>query len=213
MSITIDIPTLKEDFCSIYSLYIHREGANEFLEWLKTTDFFTAPASSKYHLAIPGGLLQHSLNVFKRLRQVTPNWVGANYTIETLTLVSLLHDICKVNTYKEIRRNVKTYDKEKVATAEPNQVKHDATGNYIWESIPAYEIDDQFLFGHGEKSVYLINQFMKLTDEEAQAIRFHMSSWKHDDISLVGKVYSANYLAFFLHVADEMATYLDENDD
>ena len=131
----------------------------------------------------------------------------------TTAIVSLLHDICKVNMYRPTQRNQKTYDKVKVEAADKNLVKHDSMGDYIWETVQSYEIKEDFIFGHGEKSVYLINKYMKLTDEEAQAIRYHMSSWKHDDIPSVGKVYAANPLAFFLHVADEMATYLDEADD
>ena len=207
-----DILTLQSDFEATYNSIIHREGAAEFLEWLKQSDFFTAPASSRYHLAIPGGLCQHSLNVCKRLRflvlSIYPNNIP--WSPETIAIVSLLHDICKVNMYKETRRNQKTYDKDKVSGAEKDQIKHDSLGDYIWESVPSYEINEDLIFGHGEKSVYLINKFMKLTDEEAQAIRYHMSSWKHDDISSVGKVYAANHLAFLLHMADEMVTYMDE---
>lgn len=207
-----DISTLQNDFETAYITDIHRKGALEFLEWLKQSDFFTAPASSRYHLAVSGGLCQHSLNVYKRLKFLvfSIHQNQASFTPESIAVVSLLHDVCKANMYKEMRRNQKTYDKEKVTKAEKDQIKHDSLGDYIWESIPSYEINEDFIFGHGEKSVYLINKFMKLTDEEAQAIRYHMSSWKHDDISSVGKVYAANHLAFLLHVADEMATYMDE---
>ncbi len=209
-----DVSQNKEEFLRIWkaSSVPTCTGADKLLEWLLASDFFEAPASSRYHLAVPGGLCQHSLNVYRRLKLLLnttyPKLIP--YATQTIAIVSLLHDICKTNMYKETRRNQKTYDKEKVTKAEKDQIKHDSLGDYIWESVPSYEINEDFIFGHGEKSVYLINKFMKLTDEEAQAIRYHMSSWKHDDISSVGKVYAANHLAFLLHVADEMATYMDE---
>ena len=73
------------------------------------------------------------------------------------------------------------------------------------------DINEKFVFGHGEKSVYLITKYMELTDEEAQAIRFHMSSWVENDKAMAGKVFATNKLAWLLHVADEMATYWDES--
>lgn len=226
----LDAELLKKSFGEIFKIQIKRPGADELLKWLEDNDFFVAPASSRYHLAVPGGLLQHSLNVYYRLCALTGTFTGdilsdevldANPDCdestllphESIAIVSLLHDICKVNMYKPTQRNQKTYDKAKVEVADKNLVKHDSMGDYIWETVQSYEIKEDFIFGHGEKSVYLINKFMKLTDEEAQAIRYHMSSWKHDDVQSVGKVYAANPLAFFLHVADEMATYMDEADD
>ena len=210
-----NIELLKKEFGDICKTWLKRPGADELVKWMEDNDFFTAPASSKYHLAIPGGLLQHSLNVYRSLHDLLIFRYGPDlpYTMESIAIVSLLHDICKVNMYKPTQRNQKTYDKAKVEAADKNQIKHDGMGDYIWETVQSYEIKEDFIFGHGEKSVYLINKFMKLTDVEAQAIRYHMSSWKHDDVQSVGKVYAANPLAFFLHVADEMATYLDEADD
>ena len=210
-----DAELLKREFGDIFKTWIKRPGSDDLLKWLEDNDFFTAPASSRYHLAVPGGLLQHSLNVYRNLNDLMIFHYGdqSPYPLESTAIVSLLHDICKVNMYKPTQRNQKTYDKAKVDAADKNLVKHDGMGDYIWETVQSYEINEDFIFGHGEKSVYLINKFMKLTDEEAQAIRYHMSSWKHDDIQSVGKVYTTNSLAFFLHVSDEMATYLDEADE
>lgn len=209
-----DAELLKREFGDIFRTWIKCPGSADLLRWLEDNDFFTAPASSRYHLAVPGGLLQHSLNVYRNLNDLMVFHYGPDlpYTMESIAIVALLHDICKVNMYKPTQRNQKTYDKAKVEAADKNLVKHDGMGDYIWETVQSYEINEDFIFGHGEKSVYLINKFIKLKDSEAQAIRYHMSSWKHDDIQNVGKVYAANPLAFFLHVADEMATYLDEND-
>ena len=112
--------------------------------------------------------------------------------------------------YKLGWKNQKTYDPDKVAAATGYQVKHDAAGDFIWETVPAYTIEDDFVFGHGEKSVYLASKFIVLSDEEAQAIRFHMGAWQDGDKANAGKAFALNPLAFFLHVADEAATYLDE---
>ena len=209
-----DILSNKEEFLKIWKTSAIQvcDGADKLLEWLIASDFFEAPASSRYHLAVPGGLCQHSLNVYRRLKWLLESAYpkGVPYASQSIAIVSLLHDICKVGMYKKTQRNQKTYDKAKIEKADKSIIKKDSGGEYIWETVDSYEIDEQFIFGHGEKSVYLINKFMKLTDEEAQAIRYHMSSWKHDDIQSVGKVYSANHLAFFLHVADEAASYIDE---
>ena len=203
------------EFQRIYEEKIHRSGADKLLDWMKSADFFTAPASRQYHLCVPGGLCQHSLNVYSRLVKLLSDHYGANspYNEETVAIVALLHDLCKVNLFKESWKNQKTYDPEKVAAANGYNVKHDAAGNFIWESVPTYVHDEELIFGHGEKSVFLIMTVMKLGIAEAQAIRFHMASRKSEDKDLVGKVYEQNPLAFFLHVADEMATYFDEGGD
>lgn len=204
----------KERFLEIYDRTIQRPGAEDLKAFLERSDFFTAPASSKHHLAETGGLIQHSMNVYDRLNQ----FLGAEYvhespyTEETIAIVALLHDLCKVNTYKQDWKNQKTYDLEKVSGAYPGNVKHDSRGPYIWESVPAYTIDEKFIYGHGEKSVYIIRSFMDLSPEEATAIRFHMGPWQEGEGRNAGAVFSKNPLAFFLHMADEAATFLDETE-
>lgn len=203
----------KEEFVQTFRRYINRDGSEELLAWLEKTDFFQAPASTKYHLNYPGGLCEHSLNVFHRLRDFMANEYGMNecpYDNESIALVSLCHDLCKIGLYSKCWKNQKTYDAEKVAAASRYSVKHDAAGDFIWETVLGYEIDEQFIFGHGEKSVYLVREFMRLTPEEAQAIRFHMGSWNHDEARNAGDVFAQNPLAFYLHVADEAATFIDE---
>ena len=107
-------------------------------------------------------------------------------------------------------KNQKNYDPESVRNALPRERKSDNRGEFIWESVPIYTIREQFIFGHGEKSVYLINKFMDLTDEEAQAIRFHMGSFNETDKNNVGQVFAQSPLAFFLNMSDGAATFLDE---
>jgi len=208
----VDIQKAKDEFSVIYD-HIERDGAVALHDWLENeTDFFTAPASSKYHLCEPGGLCQHSINVYHRLRKFLMDEYGSRcpYSEETIALVALCHDLCKTGFYEMDWKNQKNYDPEAVRNALPRERKSDNRGEFIWESVPIYTIREQFIFGHGEKSVYLINKFMDLTDEEAQAIRFHMGSFNETDKNNVGQVFAQSPLAFFLNMSDGAATFLDE---
>lgn len=190
--------TIQEEFTEIYQTYIHREGADKFLEYLtsKSSDFFTAPASTRYHGAYAGGLAEHSVNVYKCLkayleRQRVKEVYGMDYSDETIALVALLHDVCKINCYKVGTRNVKD-------------------DNGVWQKVPTYNFDDQLPYGHGEKSVYIISGFMRLSREEAFAIRFHMGFSGTEDKGSIGKAFEMFPLAFALSVADMEATYFLE---
>ena len=182
--------TPTEEFYKAYAS-IERQGASEFLKWLERTDFFTAPASTRFHGNCQGGLVEHSVNVFERLNKM----VNQIYSTETIAICSLLHDVCKANFYTIETRNVK--DKK----------------TQQWSSVPYYTVKDQFPYGHGEKSVYLISKYIALTDEEAIAIRHHMGGF---DEAVKGGGYALNTayekypLALMLHTADLQATYLDE---
>lgn len=187
--------SLKEEFLEIYKNNITREGADKLLEYLLSdkSDFFTAPASTRFHGAYEEGLLEHSLNVYHCLkdylsRERAKNVYGMNYSEETIAIAALLHDICKVNFYKVDYRNAKN-DKGQ------------------WEKVPYYAIDDKLPYGHGEKSVYIITGFMRLSREEAFAIRYHMGFSANDDPNQVGKSFEMFPLAFALSVADMEASY------
>ena len=182
----------KDQFIEIYNQNIHREGADKLLEWLMKSDFFTAPASTRFHGNYAGGLVEHSLNVYEALKEDGL----VDRESETIAIVALLHDLCKVNFYKTEMRNVKNND----------------TGK--WEQQPYYTISDQLPYGHGEKSVYIISGFMKLTREEAMAIRWHMGAF--DDSAKGGSyalssVFEQYPLALELHIADLRSTYLMES--
>ena len=184
---------LKEEFISIYNENIQREGARELLKWLEGTDFFTAPASTKFHCACKEGLLKHSINVYKVLME--KHFEPSIDNIESATICSLLHDICKSHFYKISTRNV----------------KNEVTG--IWEQVPFYTVEDAFPYGHGEKSVFLIERFMRLKTGEAMAIRWHMGGF--DDSARSGGfamslAFDKFPLAVKLHMADLEATYLRE---
>ena len=204
---------IKDHFLEIYASEIHRPGADKLLQWLETTDFFTAPASSRFHLAREGGLAEHSLHVYQRLAELCMRESGVQIDPESVAICGLLHDVCKVNVYQQEPKNRKTYDPEKVAAAEPWQVKHVALGDFIWETVMGYKFEDDLPYGHGEKSVYIISAFMKLTREEAMAIRWHMgfsdNDFKGGGYS-VGNAFEKYPLAFLTHIADLQATYLDE---
>ncbi len=184
---------LKEEFISIYNENIQREGAQELLKWLEGTDFFTAPASTKFHCACKEGLLKHSINVYKVLME--KHFDSSTDSIESATICSLLHDICKSHFYKISTRNV----------------KNEVTG--IWEQVPFYTVEDAFPYGHGEKSVFLIERFMRLKTGEAMAIRWHMGGFD-DSAKSGGFAMSLAFdrfpLAVKLHMADLEATYLRE---
>ena len=191
------------EFITTYRTFIKREGADRLLDYLTTkSDFFTAPASSKFHNDFEGGLLSHSLNVYKRLVKLLEAEYGEGwkeiYSPETVAIVGLLHDVCKVNYYKVSQRNVKNKD----------------TG--AWEQVNYYTVEDQLPYGHGEKSVYIIGGFMRLTREEAMAINWHMGGF--DDrvrggSYTVGAAFKQYPLAVLTHTADFLATYLDEKEE
>ena len=189
----------KERFVAIYRQYIRREGAEELLNWLLSTDFFEAPASARYHSATAGGLCQHSLNVYDCLRaylarprvQQIYGLTGEDYSEESVAIAALLHDLCKIGCYKPGFRNVK-----------------DERG--VWQKVATYNFDDPFPFGHGEKSVWMVMKYMKLTDQEAFAIRYHMGFSGEEDARTVGQALSKFPLAFALNVADSEATYFLE---
>lgn len=188
----------RKRFEEIYKSTIKREGADKMWDYLTSasSDFFTSPASARFHGAYEGGLLEHSLNVYDCLndyvnRERAKNLYNMNFSDETIAIVSLLHDVCKINCYKPGFRNVK-----------------DETGT--WQKVPTFEFDDKMPYGHGEKSVYIINGYMRLSREEAFAIRYHMGFSGVEDARSVGQAFEMYPLAFALSVADMEATYYIE---
>ena len=189
------------EFINIYRTFIKREGADKLLDYLLTkSDFFTAPASSKFHNDFEGGLLSHSVNVYYRLLRLVESEYGENWkevvSPESVAIVGLLHDVCKINYYKVSYRNVKK--------------------DGAWEQQPYYTIEDELPYGHGEKSVYIISGFMRLTREEAMAINWHMGGFD-DRVKggsyTVGHAFEKYPLAVLAHSADFLATYFDEKEE
>ena len=185
----------KQKFIEYYQANIHREGADRLLEWLQTTDFFTAPASTRYHCACPSGLVQHSVNVYEVMME--KHFDPETDSAESFALCALLHDVCKAQFYKISTRTV----------------KNEKTGQ--WEKVPYYTIEDAFPYGHGEKSVFLIERFVRLKPAEATAVRWHMGGF--DDAARGGNfsisvAYDKYPIAVKLHLADLEATYLREKE-
>lgn len=200
------LDAMKQEFISICKANIQREGLDKLLEWLEQSDFYTAPASANYHNSFPGGLLEHSLNVYKaaihyRDTMMTQLALPQKMTTpgpldnERIAICALFHDICKVHFYKP---TVKWFKDERNS----------------WHSYNSYEIDDAFPLGHGEKSVIVIQQFMLLRPDEICAIRFHMGMSEGglflnpyvksalqkamNDIPLVGLIIQADFFASFM---------------
>lgn len=169
-----------------------RPGIGELIEWLEQTDFYTAPASSQFHGAFDGGLLVHSISVYKYLKNFTKS---LEVSEESIRIIGLLHDLCKVNFFTKQIRNVKV------------------PGERRWEEEESYAIDDTLPMGHGEKSVYLAMKYISLTDEEALAIRWHMGGYDDAARAYIGgkaqsNAYRAYPVAAALNIADMYVTYL-----
>jgi hypothetical protein len=190
----------KEEFLEIYQTNIHREGSAELLDYLQNkSDFFTCPASARFHGSYPGGLVEHSVNVYRCLadylaRPRVQELYGLDYSAESVAIAALLHDLCKVGCYKAGTRNV----------------KNETTGQ--WEKVQTYFYEDKLPYGHGEKSVYIVSGFMRLTREEAMAIRWHMGFSGPEDSRTVGQALRQYPLAMALATADMEATCFLENE-
>ncbi len=183
---------MRDKFTEIYTAHIKREGSEKLLKWLSGTDFFTAPASTRFHLAYEGGLVEHSVKVYETLRE---RYFEEGDSEESFAVCGLLHDVCKAQFYRTSTRNV----------------KNEETGQ--WEKKPFYTVEDAFPYGHGEKSVYLIERFMRLKPQEAVAIRWHMGGF--DEAArggsfAISEAFGRYPLAVKLHLADLEASYLRE---
>lgn len=191
------INDIKAEFIEIYEKNIKRDGADKLLDYLSNrSDFFTAPASTRFHSSYDGGLAQHSINVYRCLtdylsRERVKELYRLSFSDETVAIVALLHDICKTDVYVRDFRNVKN-------------------DQGVWEKVPCYRFEDKLPYGHGEKSVYMISGFMRLTRDEAMAIRWHMGFSGTEDSNLVGNALEKYPLAFAMATADMEATYFLE---
>lgn len=191
------IEEIKAEFIKIYNENIKREGADKLLDYLLNgCDFFTAPASGRRHSSYEGGLAVHTLNVYYRLKALVKLQYGEDYqnyiSEESIAIMALLHDVCKVNTYTTDYRNQKIDGQ--------------------WVQVPYFAYNNTLPYGHGEKSVYIVSGFMRLTREEAMAINWHMGGFDprvqgSSDMSDAFRMFPN---AVLLHSADLQASYLDE---
>lgn len=170
---------------------IERSGVLQLVEWLKTTDFFTQPASSRFHSNFTGGLVEHSLKVFDAAQRLSECW-PVPVCPQAVRTCALLHDVCKIGAYVVQQRNRKN-----------------AKGQ--WESYDYFAYAKvKNPFGHGEKSVRMLEKYIELSDEEALAIRWHMGAWGEG--TNLGTVSEAmeRPLVLLIHTADMVASKLLE---
>jgi hypothetical protein len=192
----------KEQFINLVEKYVKRPGTEDLLNHLEKRGFFDAPASKMYHGSYPGGLVEHSINVYYALRDVLTMIFGKEwtqrYSEETVAIVSLFHDVCKSDKYLSTTRNVKNKE----------------TG--VWETAQVYDYNGEHRRnGHGSLSNYILMDFIHLSEDERQAIHWHMGAYdisQYNTVQDLANAWCRNTLAFALHLADMTATYIDEND-
>ena len=175
-----------------------RAGVEDMLKWLDTTDFYSAPASTRYHGSYPGGLVQHTLNVAYELKQLV-DFYDMKIPKDSILICALGHDFCKINTYRETIVNV------------PPQ----RTKSGKWEQQQGYKKDEYLKLGHGAKSLSTLQDFITLKDYEKEAIYWHMGAFdlgQYNNINDLSKTFEENPLAFLLHIADMCVTYIIENE-
>lgn len=184
IKITEDMNHDKKEFTSLYNrAFAGRAGADHFYRFLEEIGFFEAPASTKYHLCCPGGLCRHTVNVARNTAKLCATMPDfKNIKATDAVAAALLHDVCKADKYL------------------PNEGGKDP-----------YSYNDNRLLGHGEESVIMAQQYMRLTETEIAAIRWHMGAYMDQDkINTMSKAYDKYPEAMMLHFADMMATHIDE---
>ena len=188
---------------------VKREGIDNLLAFIRKSDFYTAPASTRYHSCHEGGLLEHTLNVYDRLMNKCKDTLWHERTViknENIVISALLHDICKTYFYGTELKNKKVYKE--------TGSKSDSNGRYDWETVPSYTIDDKIPYGHGEKSVMMVEEFIKLEPVERYAIRWHMGFTEpKENWNTIGMAIKKYPLVLALHEADIEATYLMEKEE
>ena len=184
-----------------------RDGVDSLIEFIRKSDFYTAPASTRFHSCHEGGLLEHTLNVYDRLKEKSKDKVWAasfgNLTEDNLIIAALLHDLCKCYYYVSEYKNKKVYSE--------TGAKSDSNGRFDWVSVPGYTVDDKIPYGHGEKSVMMIEEFIKLHPAERYAIRWHMGFTEPKEVwNTLGLAIRKYPLVLALHLSDLESTYLLE---
>lgn len=188
----------------------NREGIQDLIAFLRKSDFYTAPASTRFHSCHAGGLLEHSLNVYYALKQKA-NAGGVwefvrEIPLDSLIITALLHDVCKTNFYATELRNKKVYS--------DSGTKRDAGGRYDWQTVESYTVDDKVPYGHGEKSVMMVETFIKLKTFERYAIRWHMGFTEpKESYNTLSTAISLYPFILALHESDLEATYLMEKEE
>ena len=189
---------------------VKRDGIDKLLAYIRKSDFYRAPASTRFHSCHDGGLLEHSLNLYECLlsKKQNPIWAEVLREVndESLILVALLHDLCKSYLYVPEFKNKKVYS--------DTGTKKDEGGRFDWQAVKGYSTDDKIPYGHGEKSVMMIEEFIKLKPIERYAIRWHMGFTEPKEywntLTTAIKKYP---VILAVHQADMEATYLLEEEE
>lgn len=207
-----DILEMKQEdrinlFKKMYDKYITRDGKDKIMDFINKSDFYKAPASTRFHSSIEGGLLLHSILVticlFNKRQNPIWNEFLKDTTDETLFFVAMMHDICKTYFYSPTWKNVKVYH--------DGGMKKDAGGAFDWETQQGWEIDDKYPLGHGEKSCFFLQNMTHLSVEEYSAIRWHMGfADNKDNWGYIGTSMEKYPLVLALHEADLEASKLLE---
>lgn len=200
---------LREKFEELL-LSVKRDGIDKLLEFIRKSDFYTAPASTRFHSHNEGGLLLHSYNVYLCLREKKRTWpwsaVLEGVDDESIIITALLHDICKVYLYVPEYRNQKVYSE--------TGTKSDGNGRFDWVTVPGWKVEDKIPYGHGEKSVMMIEEFVKLKPVERMMIRWHMLFTEpKESYSTIGDAIRKYPAIIAIHEADLEATYLLEDEE
>ncbi len=188
---------------------INREGMDKLMEYLEKSDFYIAPASTRFHCSIPEGLLIHSLNVydmFEQKRKTEPyKTVLSGLSDDSCKIITLFHDICKTYMYEIDYKNKKIYS--------DNGSKKDEKGRFDWQAVQFYTVDDRIPYGHGEKSVMMLENYISLLPIERYAIRWHMGFTEpKENWNTLGSAIEKYPVILALHESDLEATYLLEKD-
>ena len=165
----------------------NRENIDKVIELLKNSDFFEAPASTKYHDNFKGGLCYHSLKVYNNLVRLNKEY-DLHFTESSMIIMGLLHDVCKINCYVKDKKNVKV------------------GGN--WMTVDYWSFKDELPIGHGQKSIILLlAQGLSLTNLEITSIVGHMNGYDKSDMFDASNIYNLNSDSIWLHIADFIASY------
>lgn len=167
----------------------NRGGVDKIISYLESTDFFEAPASTQYHENYTGGLCEHSLKVYDTFRKLHQTF-DLDINLNSVTIMALLHDVCKANCYTKEKKNVKI--------------------GQNWTQVDYWKFDDCNPIGHGHKSVIiLLKEGLSINDLEIQSIITHMNGYDKSDMFNASNVYNKDDKIIWLHLADFIATYKD----
>lgn len=205
---TINIEENKKLFLDLVGS-IERDGIKELVAFLEKSDFFKAPASTRFHCSLPGGLALHSLNVYHMFEHKCKSEpfksILGDMPEDSRKIITLLHDVCKTYMYEIDYRNKKIYS--------DTGSKKDEKGRFDWAAVEYYTINDRVPYGHGEKSVMMIEEYIKLQPFERYAIRWHMGfSEPKENWNTLGTAIEKYPVILALHQSDLEATYLLEKD-